>query len=396
MLRIARKYQFVLIVGLLFCVIILCNRIYKFPKSDLVNEDDLDSESSNRYNPEDLYGKINSPNHQFCQLLRKRYPIIDRADGDMDIAYTLVVHKDIKQIARLLRMIYRKNNYYCIHPDVKSGKRFAKALEGLISCFGPNVELVPKNKRVAVQWGDETVLLPQLICGEQALRRHSTWRYLINIVGQEFPLRTNLEIIAALKALNGSNLVEGFPVGEFIKRTKNKILPLNATWIKGSIYGAFRREFMEVAVLGKRMSIIRNFMLQPKMFSNPDEFYFNTLNFNPHLKLPGSCLVFPTPSAENGMGYLAKYVVWQGYPISCNTKYVRSVCILGNPHVEKLKKAPHLFANKFHANYQPEAYNALELWYFDRVQKESRTKSYDMEAFDPSIYANRTCSRLHQ
>ncbi|VDL65201.1 unnamed protein product, partial [Hymenolepis diminuta] len=325
----------------------------------------MDSESSNRYNPEDLYREINSPNHLFCQLLRKRYPIIDRTDGDMDIAYTLVVHKDIKQIARLLRMIYRKNNYYCIHPDVKSGKRFAKALEGLISCFGPNVELVPKNKRVAVHWGDETVLLPQLICGEQALRRHSTWRYLINMVGQEFPLRTNLEIIAALKALNGSNLVEGFPVGKFIKRTKNKTLPLNATWIKGGICGAFRREFMEVAVLGKRMGIIRDFMLQPKMFDNPDEFYFNTLNFNPHLKLPGSCLVFPTPSAENGMGHLAKYAIWHGYPISCDTKYVRSICILGNPHVEELKKAPHLLANKFHANYQPEAYNALELWYFD-------------------------------
>lgn len=148
--------------------------------------------------------------------------------------------------------------------------------------------------------------------------------------------------------------------------------------------------------MGKSVSSIRDFMIQPKMFDNPDEFYFNTLNFNPHLKLPGSCLMFPLPPEENQMGYLARYVIWSDYSIPCPTKYVRAVCILGNPQVEQLKKAPHLFANKFHADYHPEAYDELERWYFDRVKRERETGSYDMESFDPSIYANRTCSRLHQ
>ncbi|VDO00911.1 unnamed protein product [Rodentolepis nana] len=381
-----RNYLTALGVALLFGLFILYSLKGDFWNSNLISENVPDSQSPSHSKPITLFEKNYSSDNQFCQLLRSQYPIIDGADGDMDIAYTMVVHKDIKQIARLLRMIYRGNNYYCIHTDARSSDEFVKGLETLASCFGSNVELVPRSRRIAVTWGEETVLLPQFICAEQALRRHSTWRYLINIVGQEFPLKTNLEIIAALKALNGSNLVEGFPLGKFVTRTRNKSLPLNATWIKGSIYGAFRRDFLKKAVLSKSLSIIRDYMIQPKMFRNPDEFYFNTLNYNPHFKLPGTCL----------MGYLAKFVIWREDPIPCPTKFVRDVCILGNPQVERLKKAPHLFANKFHANYHPEAYDELERWYFDRVRRERETGSYDMESFDPSIYANRTCSRLHQ
>uniref|UniRef100_A0A5K3FV41 Uncharacterized protein n=1 Tax=Mesocestoides corti TaxID=53468 RepID=A0A5K3FV41_MESCO len=59
-----------------------------------------------------------------------------------------------------------------------------------------------------MDWGDESALLPQVICAKQALSHHATWKYLINLVEQDFPLRTNMELVAALKALNGSKLVE--------------------------------------------------------------------------------------------------------------------------------------------------------------------------------------------
>uniref|UniRef100_A0A5K3G6B4 Protein xylosyltransferase n=1 Tax=Mesocestoides corti TaxID=53468 RepID=A0A5K3G6B4_MESCO len=66
----------------------------------------------------------------------------------MDIAFTLAVHKDVGQIARLLRMIYRQNNYYCIHADRRSDCLFMEALRGVAMCFGENVELVPYEERV--------------------------------------------------------------------------------------------------------------------------------------------------------------------------------------------------------------------------------------------------------
>ncbi|KAM3175334.1 hypothetical protein ACTXT7_008729 [Hymenolepis weldensis] len=57
----------------------------------------------------------------------------------MDAAFTIVVHKDIYQIFRLLHMIYRTNNGYCTHTNSKSKLSFENALEGLGACFGSNV-----------------------------------------------------------------------------------------------------------------------------------------------------------------------------------------------------------------------------------------------------------------
>lgn len=152
---------------------------------------------------------------------------------------------------------------------------------------------------------------------------------------------------------------------------------------------------MHEAILGERMKPMRDFLMKHKKFLNPDELYFSILNYNSHLQIPGSCKVAPAPKEENGVGFLAKFVIWNGYNIPCHTKYVRNVCILGTPHVKVLKKVPHLFANKFHTDYHPEAYDHMEDWYFEKFDKESIAGTYDKMQFDPSVYANRTCSQMH-
>lgn len=166
---------------------------------------------------------------------------------------------------------------------------------------------------------------------------------------------------------------------------------LQAPWIKGSIYGAFTRDFVKEAFFGESTRKIREFMLQPQKFQNPDEFFFSSLNYNPNLPLPGSCVntsYFEDP-------FLAKFVIWEGSRFACPTKFVRMVCILGTQHVEHLKRTPELFANKFYSNYYPEAYDMLEAWYFKKLSMENLTGYYDTRNFNVSIYANRLCSRYH-
>ncbi|KAL5103766.1 Beta-13-galactosyl-O-glycosyl-glycoprotein beta-16-N-acetylglucosaminyltransferase 4 [Taenia crassiceps] len=342
-----------------------------------------------------FFSVITSPSHPNCLSFRRRFPMVTRPDGDMNVAFTMVVHKDVLQIARLLRMIHRINNYYCIHLDARSSRSFQKAMEGVAACFGPNVELVPVDKRVIVQWGDESVLQPQLICAEQALKSDSTWQYLVNIVGQEFPLKTNLELVAALKALNGSNLVEAFQLGRFKDWVGNTTLPLGAVWYKGSLYGAFRRDFLYEAVMGTSVAPIREVVLRHKALKHPDELFFSTLAYNPQLKLPGACLVVPPPMTEVNLGFPVKYVIWGDYGIVCPTKYTRFVCILGTPHVSLLRNVPHLFANKFYADYHPEAYDQMEKWYFDKLSKEIVSGTYARDSFNLSVFASRSCSRQH-
>uniref|UniRef100_A0A5K3G2Q0 Protein xylosyltransferase n=1 Tax=Mesocestoides corti TaxID=53468 RepID=A0A5K3G2Q0_MESCO len=96
----------------------------------------------------EFFAEVNSPAHPHCLQFRERFAIAVDPHVDMDIAFTLVVHEDVGQIARLLQMIYRQNNYYCIHADRRSDFLFTEALRGVATCFGTNVELVPHEQRV--------------------------------------------------------------------------------------------------------------------------------------------------------------------------------------------------------------------------------------------------------
>uniref|UniRef100_A0A5K3G4N1 Anaphase-promoting complex subunit 1 n=1 Tax=Mesocestoides corti TaxID=53468 RepID=A0A5K3G4N1_MESCO len=98
-------------------------------------------------------------------------------------------------------------------------------MRGVATCFGANGELLQHEERNSVVWGDESVLLPQVICAKQALSHHATWKYLINLEEQDFSLRTNMDLGAALKALNGSNLVESYKLNKFTRWKNNKLLP---------------------------------------------------------------------------------------------------------------------------------------------------------------------------
>ena len=147
--------------------------------------------------------------------------------------------------------------------------------------------------------------------------------------------------------------------------------------------------------MGTHVAPIREFLTEHNEFKHQDELFFPSLAFNPHLGLPGACLDAPTPPSETKIGYLARYVIWLDTGIRCQTKYVREVCILGTPNVPGLQKVPHLIANKFHADYHPEAYNLMEKWYFGKIAVELKTGHYAEDAFNPVVYANRLCSHRH-
>ena len=61
------------------------------------------------------------------------------------------------------------------------------------------------SKRFSVQWGTFSVLESDLTCMRDLLRINKKWKYLINLTAQEFPLKTNYELVKILKAYNGAN-----------------------------------------------------------------------------------------------------------------------------------------------------------------------------------------------
>ena len=132
--------------------------------------------------------------------------ILTQMEAEFPIAFSLLMFKDLEQAERLLRAIYRPQNIYCIHVDKKTDNDTFRAMEGIAGCFD-NVFMT--RTRIDVQWGKFSVLEPDLICMEELLQRNKKWKYFINLTGQEFPLRTNHELVRILKAYNGANDIEG-------------------------------------------------------------------------------------------------------------------------------------------------------------------------------------------
>ena len=140
-------------------------------------------------------------------FIRERGYIIKSMTAEEEnfpIAYSILMYKDVNQVERLLRAIYRPQNYYCIHVDKKASKNAYSAMRSIVNCF-TNVFLTSRS--IKVRWGTITVLEPDLLCMEE-LWKYRKWKYFINLTGQEFPLKTNLDLVRILKAYNGANDVE--------------------------------------------------------------------------------------------------------------------------------------------------------------------------------------------
>ncbi|KAH9504511.1 Beta-1,3-galactosyl-O-glycosyl-glycoprotein beta-1,6-N-acetylglucosaminyltransferase [Bulinus truncatus] len=197
------------------------------------------------------------------------------------IAYSLIIYTDLEMAERLLRAIYRPQNFYCIHVDDKSSKSYFDAVSSIAKCF-PNVFIA--SKRINVVWGTFSVLKVELLCMEE-LWKYTSWKYFINLAGQEFPLKTNFELVKILKAFNGANSVIGRINKKDEKRWNHvKRLP-NVQPIKGSVHIVVNRQFVDF-ILHNRTSL--KILKWTKKTIIPDETFFSTLNFNPQLNINGS------------------------------------------------------------------------------------------------------------
>ena len=127
---------------------------------------------------------------------------------EFPLAFGVLVYKEIEQVERLLRAIYRPQHYYCFHVDLKNETTRNRTYNGLVNiarCFD-NVFVA--SERVLVTWGKISILHAEHICMKE-LWKKNRWKYYINLTGQEFPLKTNFEIMKILKAMDGANVVFG-------------------------------------------------------------------------------------------------------------------------------------------------------------------------------------------
>ncbi|KAG9486786.1 beta-1,3-galactosyl-O-glycosyl-glycoprotein beta-1,6-N-acetylglucosaminyltransferase [Eleutherodactylus coqui] len=304
------------------------------------------------------------------------YPL-SHEEHEFPIAYSIVVHHKIDMLERLLRTIYMPQNYYCIHVDKKSSDSFMAAVKGIAACF-ENVFLASQLENVV--YASWSRVQADLNCMKDLYRATAPWKYLINLCGMDFPIKTNQEMVQMLKALKGENSLETekMPpqkevrwkkhyeiVGNGIQKTDidKEPVPFQVPVFSGSAYFVLSRSFVGHVLEDAK---IRTFLEWSKDAFSPDEFVWATLQRLP--EIPGSV---PANSKYDvsDMNSIARFVKWQylegdvakGAPYPpCSGTHVRSVCVFGAGDLKFMLGKHHLFANKFDVNVDSTAIQCLE------------------------------------
>ncbi|XP_033035771.1 beta-1,3-galactosyl-O-glycosyl-glycoprotein beta-1,6-N-acetylglucosaminyltransferase 4 isoform X1 [Trachypithecus francoisi] len=296
--------------------------------------------------------------------------LVSKEEKSFPIAYSLVVHKDAIMVERLIHAIYNQHNIYCIHYDRKAPDSFKVAMNNLAKCFA-NIFIASKLE--AVEYAHISRLQADLNCLSDLLKSSVQWKYVINLCGQDFPLKSNFELVSELKKLNGANMLETVKPPnsklerftyhhelrrvpyEYVKlpvktNVSKEAPPHNIQIFVGSAYFVLSQAFVKYIF---NNSVIQDFFAWSKDTYSPDEHFWATL-----IRVPG----IPGEISRSAQDVsdlqsktrLVKWNYYEGffYP-GCTGSHLRSVCIYGAAELRWLIKDGHWFANKFDSKVDP-------------------------------------------
>uniref|UniRef100_A0A915JTN0 Uncharacterized protein n=1 Tax=Romanomermis culicivorax TaxID=13658 RepID=A0A915JTN0_ROMCU len=372
------------------------------------------------------HGKINSShkdetwaeNLKDCdQWIKARgYPLEANSaeEADFPIAYSISLYKDVDQVERLLRLIYWPQNLYCFHVDAKSPDYLHLAIQRLSRCFA-NV-FVTKSEYVF--WSHYSVLRASLNCLNDSATKYAnhSWKFIINLSGQDFPLKTNREFVAILKTFNNTNDVELAQENQFSRywyehrlifdKYGNLIthkpifelfklpIPYDLKILKGNLAASLSRKFVEF-MLNNAVSLA--FIKWLEGTDTADEHLWATLNYNVirgYGIAPGGfdqrCVNFSKLVHQR---FVSRYVKWRDGNVQCHGKYVRDVCIFGVGDLANLISSDktQFFANKFYTNYQTMAFYCMEKWMLNKIRRNATIDSERLIKTDGLYFNGKIC-----
>ena len=284
---------------------------------------------------------------------------VSAEEKDFPIAYILVVYTNPKQIVRFLKAVYRPQNVYCIHPDLRSGKGFSEVFHLLSTCF--------KNIFVAshiqeVHYARSDIFEAQLSCYRDLDKYPADkWYYVINLCGQELPLKTNHEIVDDLRAMDGTSIIKPHPIDDntlcerFLKKQRNNYKnvthdrpiymnetlgepPFDIKLYKSSSYNALSRVFVHFILHNQT---VQTFMQWIKHAWVPEEHFYASVYMMPGSP-GGHSSLHPIKSQA-----LVSKVIWKHNQHSpyyspserCAGRSVHQICILTSAELPRVKDA---------------------------------------------------------
>ena len=298
-------------------------------------------------------------------------------EEEFPLAFSIKMHKNPKQAERLLRTIYRPHNVYCIYVDKKAENETFDVMKKISLCFD-NIFII--ENRINIVYSSINLIEAELQCMRILNQSKTTWKYYINLTGQEFPLKTNNEIVKILQKLQGANDIESYDYPFTMQRryTRRHDIRGNAIYktkemkssfmkrfqmSKGSAYGAFSRDFVEFILTD---TIATRFLRWLNGTYAPEESAWATLNSLPWA--PGG---YPIRISQSASSFISRAVIWSWKSVKCHGHYVRGICIFGSGDLPWLVNKNELIANKFDIDHDHIVLDCLE----EILQDRTRTNS---------------------
>ena len=286
-------------------------------------------------------------------------------EKNFPVAYILVVYTNVRQVLRLLKVIYRPHNLYCIHPDAKQELKFIRAFLAISQCLD-NVFVASKLEKV--YYRHHSTMDALLNCMQDLMRfTPSRWRYAINLCGRELPLKTNREIVQSLIKLNGSSAINcgELPNGDrvdrflfkanlsggYITKTQTKLgpVPYNLKIYKGLNYMSVARSFVSFLLTNATAIALREYLKDVKI---PEEHFYSTLYQVPGVPGGPPKNVTMMPSVQTCIWMNTEYGRHHPQEL-CKGRVVHDLCILSSGDLPTLYSKgvnayqPTFFFNKY-------------------------------------------------
>ena len=262
-------------------------------------------------------------------LLSSENFYISDTEKNFSLAYSMLFHGSPQQIMRLLRVIYRPHNVYCLHPDGKANKTLIQAVRKMASCFD-NI-FVP-DKLVNVTYLHISTVDAHLSCFRHLVHsyQHFKWQYVSIVCGKELPFNSNRVMVEKLKELNGDSLVNGYkiPDNDLYMRFTYHYEVKNGTMTKlekrtdkfplqiykSVTYSSFSFVFTEYLLNSPRVQTLYDYLSTAIM---PDEEFFATAYMLPD-----------APTAHNPGFKVILAKAFFSYNHECGGKAIHTSCIL--------------------------------------------------------------------
>ncbi|XP_072022248.1 xylosyltransferase 1-like isoform X1 [Amphiura filiformis] len=314
------------------------------------------------------------------------------------IVYVLVVHgRALRQVRRLIKLLYHKNHYFYIHVDVRSDYLHRELSK--ISSTYPNMRMTPW--RMATIWGGASLLKVYLQCMQDLIAMEDwKWDFFINLSESDMPIRTNELLVSFLSRFRKHNFLKSHgrddnssrirrnasePLDLFIKkqgldktfyecdthmwRLGERVLPTGISLDGGSDWIIVNRDFVRYLITTDN-ALLRGLKEMYKYTLLPAESFFHTVLENSEL-----CKTY----VDNNL----RITNWRR-KLGCQCQYKHIVDWCGcSPNdfkpedFYKVKQTPRpaFFARKFEAIINQRIINDVDRWLYGYYDAEDVSSS---------------------